>query len=254
MMNALIIEDDCNSLEVLKLLLNRDFSEINLLNPCTNAKDGKIAIQRFLPDLVFLDIELPDKTGFELLQEFDTIPFSIIFVSGHNHFAAEAFRWSALDYLVKPITAGLLAEAIEKSHQRRQLPHSSYQLQLLLDSLERTQRAKPLTKLALPTLSDIEFVNTTDIIRIEGEKNYSTFFLNDKRKITVSRNLGEFDKMLENSSFMRIQKSHLVNLAYVKKYIKADGGSVITSDGAEIPVSPTKRELLLSQMTMNSGW
>jgi two-component system, LytTR family, response regulator len=251
-MKALIIEDDSNNHEVLRLLLNQHFPEITLFPPCFNAEQGRLAILSLQPDLVFLDIELPDKSGFDLLRELEHINFEIIFVSGYQQFAAEAFRWSALDYLMKPITAELLSEAIEKMRKRQQMLGGSQQLQLLLENINSLQRAKPLSKLALPTSSDIEFVNINDIIRVEGDKNYSTFLLNDKRKITVSRTLGEFDKLLENSTFMRIQKSHLVNLVYVKKYVKSDGGWVQTADGAEIPVSPTKREQLLLQMTQGA--
>jgi two-component system LytT family response regulator len=136
-----------------------------------------------------------------------------------------------------------------KVEQRRQIPGTAQQLRLLLENMNSLQRAKPLAKLALPTSTDIEFVNISDIIRVEGEKNYSTFFLNDKRKITVSRTLGEYEKLLDKSTFMRIQKSHLVNLIYIKKYIKSDGGWVLTSDGAELPVSPLKREALLGELS-----
>jgi len=153
---------------------------------------------------------------------------------------------------VKPVTASLLREAIEKAENRRQLPGTAQQLRLLLENINSIQRARPLAKLALPTATDIEFVNISDVIRVEGDKNYSTFHLNDKRKITVSRTLGEYEKMLEATTFMRIQKSHLVNLIYIKKYIKSDGGWVLTADGAELPVSPLKRELLLGQLSFEA--
>ena len=253
MMTALIIEDDADSQEVLRLLLAQHFPQIRLLGQYYTAREGLSAIRAHSPQLVFLDIGLPDKTGFELLQEIDQVTFDLVFVSGHDQYAAQAFRWSALDFLVKPVTASLLREAIEKAESRRQLPGTAQQLRLLLENINSLQRAKPLAKLALPTATDIEFVNLSDVIRVEGEKNYSTFFLNDKRKITVSRTLGEYEKMLEATTFMRIQKSHLVNLIYIKKYIKSDGGWVLTADGAELPVSPLKREALLGQLGFGVG-
>ncbi len=251
MLRAISIEDDADNQEVLRLLLSQHFPQVQLIGQYYSAQSGIDGIRALRPDLVFLDVNLPDRSGIDLLREFETINFDIIFVTAHDHYAAEAFRWSALDYLLKPVTASLLREAIDKAEARRQLPGASAgQLRLLLENINSLQRAKPLAKLALPTTTDIEFVNISDVIRVEGEKNYSTFFLNDKRKITVSRTLGEYEKMLANTTFLRIQKSHLVNLIYVKKYIKSDGGWVLMADGAEVPVSPLKREGLLAQLSV----
>jgi two-component system, LytTR family, response regulator len=249
-MTAVIVEDDDDSQEVLRLLLTRDFPQIQLLGQFYTAQEGLEGIRRIKPALVFLDIALPDKSGFDLLRELNQIDFDIIFVSGYNEFAAQAFRWSALDFLLKPVTASLLREAIDKAESRRNPHNTNEQLRLLLENMSSLQRSKPLSKLALPTASDIEFVNISDVIRVEGDKNYSTFVLNDKRKITVSRTLGEYEKMLERTTFMRIHKSHLANLIYVKKYMKADGGWVLTADGAELPVSPAKRKDLLEQLSL----
>lgn len=248
-MTALIIEDDPDSQDVLKLLLEQQFPFIRVAAICASVQEGIKAIQVRQPELIFLDIALPDGTGFDLLREVGAGPFDIIFVSAHDHFAARAFRWSAVDYLVKPVTASLLREALEKVAARKQLPGASQQIRLLLENINSIQRAKPLAKLALATANDIEFVNIGDVIRVEGEKNYSTFFLNDKRRITVSRSLGEYEKMLEDTTLMRIQKSHIVNLVYVKKFVKSDGGWVMTADGAELPVSNLKREILLTRLT-----
>ena len=251
-MTAIIIEDEADNQEVLRLLLSQYFPNIHLLGQYFTAQEGLLALKTLQPELVFLDIGLPDMTGFELLHQLAEIPFGVVFVSAHEHHAAQAFRWSALDFLVKPVTATLLAEAIEKAEQRRTLPNTTQQLKLLLENINSLQKTKAIAKLALPTTSDIEFVQINDIIRIEGDKNYSTFFLMDKRKITVSRTLGEYEKMLEHSNFMRIQKSHIINLVHVKKFIKSDGGWVLTADGAEVPVSPLKRELLLLQLSFSA--
>ena len=251
MIKAILIEDDHDCQEVLRLLLTQHFPQIQILAQCYTAAEGLTAIGNLHPELVFLDINLPDQTGFELLRDTDSNPFEVIFISAHEHYAAQAFRWSALDFLVKPVTRSLLDEAIEKAEKRRQIPATTQQLRLLLENVSSIQRAKPLSKLALPTASDIEFVNIGDVIRIEGDKNYSTFFLTDKRKITVSRTLGEYEKMLDATTFMRIQKSHLVNLIYVKKYLKSDGGWVVMADGSELPVSPLKKEALLSQLSFS---
>jgi two-component system, LytTR family, response regulator len=227
-LKTIIIEDDSDSQYVLSTLLAEYFPHIVLLAQCYSAAEGEAAIKQMKPDLIFLDIDLGDKDAF----------------------AAQAFRWSAVDYLVKPVTLSLLSEALEKAERRLLIPNTIEQIRLLLENMNSLQRAKPLAKLALPTLNEIEFVNVNDIVRVEGEKNYSTFFLNDKRKITVSRTLGEYEKMLDGITFMRVQKSHLINLIYVKKYLKGDGGWVLTADGAEVPVSPLKRESLLSQLSM----
>lgn len=252
MIKAIIIEDDLDNQEVLRLLLMQHFHQIKILALCSSVAEGLAAIQKHQPDLLFLDINLPDKSGFDLLAAAGNIDFDVIFISAHQNYAAQAFRWSALDFLVKPITRSLLQEAIEKAERRRQIPASAQQLRLLLENINSVQRSKPLAKLALPTANDIEFVNIGEVVRIEGEKNYSTFFLTDKRKITVSRTLGEYEKMLDNTTFMRIQKSHLVNLLYVKKYLKSDGGWVAMADGSELPVSPLKREALLAQLSFNT--
>lgn len=249
-LKTIIIEDDSDSQYVLSTLLAEYFPHIVLLAQCYSAAEGEAAIKQMKPDLIFLDIDLGDKDAFQLLNTLENLNFEIIFVSGYANFAAQAFRWSAVDYLVKPVTLSLLTEALEKAERRLLLPNTIEQIRLLLENMNSLQRAKPLAKLALPTLNEIEFVNVNDIVRVEGDKNYSTFFLNDKRKITVSRTLGEYEKMLEGITFMRIQKSHLINLIYVKKYLKGDGGWVLTADGVEVPVSPLKREALLSQLSM----
>lgn len=249
-MTCIIIEDDPDSREVLRLLLDAHFPALSLLAQCATAAEGLLAIRALQPELVFLDIGLPDQNGFELLESLANINFELIFVSAHDHFAAQAFRWSAVDYLVKPVTASLLREAIERAERHRQMPGAAQQLRLLMENINSLQRSKPLAKLALPTSADIEFVNINDVIRVEGDKNYSTFYLNDKRKITVSRTLGEYEKMLDTTTFMRIQKSHLVNLIYIKKYIKGDGGWVAMADGAEVPVSPLKRDGLLDRLSV----
>jgi two-component system, LytTR family, response regulator len=251
-LNTIIIEDDRDSQYVLSTLLAQYFPQISLLAQCYNAAEGVAAIKQMKPDLIFLDIDLGDKSAFQLLESLEDLNFEIIFVSGYANFAAQAFRWSAVDYLVKPVTISLLGEALEKAERRLLMPNTIEQIQLLLENMNSLQRAKPLVKIALPTLNEIEFVNVNDIVRVEGDKNYSTFFLSDKRKITVSRTLGEYEKMLEGITFMRIQKSHLVNLIYVKKYLKGDGGWVLTSDGAQVPVSPLKRDALFSQLSMGA--
>jgi two-component system, LytTR family, response regulator len=249
MLTTIIIEDDFDSREVLRLLLSQHFPHIKILAQCATATEGLEAIRTLKPQLIFLDVNLPDKTGFDLLRETDHSTFETIFVSAFDHFAAQAFRWSALDFLVKPVTLSLLQEAIDKAERRRQQPAAVEQMRQLLDNINSLQLNKRINKLALPTTADIEFVNLNDIIRVEGDKNYSTFVLNDKRKITVSRTLAEYERLLENTTFMRVQKSHLANLMYVKKYLKGDGGWILMADGSEIPVSPLKREELLERLS-----
>jgi two-component system, LytTR family, response regulator len=249
MFTAIIVEDDFDSAEVLRMLLNQYFPHITLLAHCGTVAEGLAAIHTLKPNLVFLDIQLPDKSGFDLLRETDHSAFDTIFVSSHDHLAAQAFRWSALDFLVKPITPSHLREAITKAEHRRQIPATNEQIRLLLENVNSLQRARPLAKLALATTAEIEFVNINDVVRIEGDKGYSTFVLNDKRKIMVSRTLGDYEKMLDTTMFMRVQKSHLVNLVYVKKYIKGDGGWILMADGTEVPISPLKREDLLGRLS-----
>ncbi len=247
-MNALIIEDELDNQEVLRLLLSQYHPDIALKAQCYTAQAGLVAISEHQPQLVFLDIGLPDMTGFDMLSQLDNIDFGVVFVSAHEQHAAQAFRWSALDFLVKPVTPTLLSEAIAKAKRAMADSNTSKQLSLLLDHVKSLQKSKPLSRLALPTANDIEFVDIETVIRIEGEKNYSTFYLGDKRKITVSRTLGEYEKILAGTTFMRIQKSHIVNLVHVRKFVKSDGGWITTTDGAELPVSPLKRDELLEQL------
>ena len=248
-MTAIIIDDEADNQEVIRILLAKIYPEINVVGQYYTATEGQQGILVHQPDLVFLDIGLPDKSGFDLLRELDEIKFSVIFVSAHEQYAAQAFRWSAVDFLVKPVTESLLREAVEKAVEHRKRPSSDHQLRMLLENISSFQKTKTISKLALPTVSDIEFVHVKEIIRIEGDKNYSTFYLSDKRKITVSKTLGEYEKMLENTSFMRIQKSHIVNMVHIKRFIKGDGGWVLTTDGAEVPVSPLKKDALLAQLS-----
>lgn len=253
MLSAVLIEDDLDSRLALRLLLTQHFHHIHLVAECNTAQEGAHAIAFYQPDLVFLDVALPDKNGFELLSSLPKINFGLIFVSAHAHFADKAFRWSAIDYLVKPITVALLHEAIQKAEAQMHRSVFEKQLQLLLEHVNSLQGVKSLAKLALHTATDIEFVNIGDVVRVESDKNYSTFFLNDKRSITVSRTLGEYEKMLAGTSFMRVQKSHLVNLMYVKKYIKTEGGFLVMADGVQLPVSPLKKDEVMVRLSAGIG-
>jgi two-component system LytT family response regulator len=241
-MNAIIVDDEITVRNTIKALLTGNFPEITLLASVGTIEDGHKAILKFNPELVFLDIELPDGTGFDLLKKFVQIPFKIIFVTGHNEYAIDAIKVSALDYILKPLDTEELTNAVVKARAIISNEEQQLKFQALNENL---QNRKVLKKIILHTSDHLQLVSLSDIIRAEADSNYTRFFLSGNRKIMVSRTIKEFEALLSSSGLIRVHQSHMVNLGFVDKFFKKDGGYLLLKDGVKIPVSPNMKKQVL---------
>jgi len=244
MLKAVIVDDEPYCCEALVTLLE-DFSNIEIKAVCHSAAEAITAIEKQKPDVVFLDVEMPRMNGFEMLEQLPSVNFEIIFTTSYDQYAVKAIRFSALDYLLKPVDAAELEEAIQKLVRRSQNSVHE-QLELLLQKIH--QPLKPVNKIALPTMEGLQMISIDSIISCESESNYTTLFLKNKRKIIVSRTLKEMEELLEDYSMLRVHRCYLVNLNEVEKYIKGEGGYLIMSDGSTMDVSKSRKEILMQKL------
>lgn len=243
MINAILIDDEEHCRESLTIQLARYCPEVSLLAACASAAEGLKAIERGHPDLVFLDVEMPRMNGFELLQQFTPIPFEVIFTTGYDAYAIKAIRFSALDYLLKPIDKDELIRAIAKIHAKP-VPTINQQFDILLEKL--SDKPVKLQKIALPSLEGFELVQLESILRCEADSNYTYVYLKTGRKLLVSRTLKEIEELLEGHSFLRVHHSHVVNLNEIERYVRGEGGYLIMSDNSSVTVSRSRKEALLT--------
>ncbi len=245
MIRAVIIDDEKDSVEFIHSIINEYTSDIDVVGEAYSVKQGTALIRKEKPELLFLDVEMPAGTGVNLLENFTEKDCHVIFITAFNHYGIQAIKFSAIDYILKPIHIKEFLEAIEKVNEIIAPENNiSNRLSALMENLHS---ASPV-KIAVASSSGIEYVVTNNIIRIEADRCYSTLHLKEGNNIIVSRNLGEFQELLLDKNFSRPHHSHLINLAYVKKYIRADGGSILMTDGSYIPVSKSKKELFLAKM------
>jgi two-component system LytT family response regulator len=245
MIKAIIIDDETHCRKTLDILLKEYCPEVQVLAQCDNGENGAEAIKRLEPDLVFLDIEMPHVNGFEMLEQFSEIHFAVIFITGYDQYAIKAFRFSSLDYLLKPINGDELKRAVQKVSQPVYYPLPQ-QLEILLQKLR--QQPPLIHKIALPTMEGLQLVSVDSIISCISDSNYTILLLKDKQKITISRTLKETEELLEEHSFLRVHNSNIVNLNEISKYIKGEGGYLIMSDGSAVDVSRSRKESLLKKL------
>ncbi len=235
-MRAVIIDDEQRARNYLKGIITDQFQNIDIVGEAEGVSSGFDLILKTDPDLLFLDVQMQDGTGFDILKKINRSKYNVIFVSAYDRFAITAIKFSAVDYLLKPVEVDDLAEALAKIENAGKRNDVQQKLDLLLNNINRIE------KIALPSLNGIEFVKLIDIVRCESDNNYTTFYLRNKEKIVVSRTLKEYEDMLESKGFFRTHKSHIINLSYLKKYIKGEGGTVIMEDGSEVAVSRRRKE------------
>lgn len=247
MIKAIIIEDEQRNRDYLYSLLSTHFKNINVLAVCKNAEEGKAAIDGVHPDLVFSDIELENRSVFDMLQKLATIDFEIIFTTAYEKYAIQAIKFSALDYLLKPFSLGDLSEAVNHYLQKQNKKQNSHQFEALFHNLKNMQ--KDSKKIALPTLSGLIVIPVNEIIRCEANVNYTTFFFAGKNKMIVAKTLKEFEELLNEYDFIRIHNSHLINLHHVKNYTKGEGGIVLMADGSQVDVSRRKKDEFLKRLS-----
>ena len=242
-MKAVIIDDESSGRKAVRNFIAKYTSDIEVVDEADNVKNGLGSILLHQPEVVFLDIRMPDGTGFDLLEKLPQINFQVIFVTAYEQHAVRAFKYSAVDYLLKPLSPDDFIEAVLKLKKESKLNEIEQKVELLL------KNNKKLEKIALPTSTGLKMISISDIIRCESDDNYTNFYLVDKTKILVSRTLKEYDELLSDQEFYRTHKSHLVNLKFIKEYIKGEGGYVLLKDGSNVEVSRRKKEGLLQVLT-----
>ena len=245
MIKAIIVDDEQYCCETIASLLEDNCPEVELLGIYHNGADALPAIRQHSPSLVFLDVEMPKMNGFEMLEQLVYINFDIIFTTSYDQYALKAIRFSAIDYLLKPIDREELQIAVQKVVQRSQRTITQ-QVEILMQKLH--QPAKSINKIALPTMEGLQMILVNSIISCEADSNYTILLLKGNKKVIVSTTLKEIEESLEDYSFARVHRSYLVNLNEVEKYIKGEGGYLIMSDGSNIDVSRNKKENLLKKL------
>ena len=245
MLKAIIVEDEPYCCEILAAMLESDCPDVKIVNICNNAKDALTAIRQQSPDLVFLDVEMPKMNGFEMLEQLPSVNFEIIFTTSYDQYALKAIRFSAIDYLLKPVDQEELIKAIAKVSRRSQKPIAQ-QLEILMQKIH--QPSTPINKIAMPTMEGLQMIPVDSIISCESDSNYTILLLKNKKKIIVSRTLKEIEELLEEHSFIRVHRCYLANMNEVEKYVKGEGGYLVMSDGSSIDVARNKKELLLKKL------
>lgn len=248
MIKTILVDDEPNCCEALSLLLNAYCPEVQIVGVCHSGESALSSILLQKPDLVFLDIEMPQMNGFQLLENIPKINFDLIFTTSYDQYAIQAIRFSALDYLLKPVDREELQKAVQKVGQRLFYP-VPFQLEILLQKLKHPAAIQ---KIALPTMEGLQMIPIDSIISCVSDSNYTIFMLKGKQKVIVSRTLKEIDEMLTEYSFLRVHHSYLVNLNEVNKYIKGEGGYLVMSDGSTIDVSRRRKEMLLKRLVPGS--
>ncbi len=246
MLKAIIIDDEQHCIERLKTLL-QDFcaGSVKVTGTFQSVDEGAAAIENLKPELVFLDVELNRQTGFDLLRKLKQVDFEIIFTTAYDKYAVQAFRFSAIDYLLKPIDAGDLQQAVDKAGKKKPAEEMLKRFDSLLHNVTGQHESK---KIMVPTSKGFELLELSDIIRCESNINYTILFLKNRQKIVVAKTLKEFEELLESYHFYRVHNSHLVNLHCIKAYKKGRGGVVVMSDSSEIEVSTRRKEEFLRKL------
>lgn len=235
---VLIIDDENRTRDFVKKMIDSFQLDLEVFTDGENVETGIEAINRIQPDIVFLDIQMPDGTGFDVLNSLETKRFEVIFITAYQEYAIKAIKFSALDYILKPIDAEELHSAILTAIDSVDFKKEDLQYEALENNIQPGNRRK----LVLKTQECVYIVDLIEIIRCEADKNYTFFFLNNGKKILVSRTLKDFETMLNGYGFFRIQQSHLINLDYLDRYDKHQGGAIIMKDGSALPLSPAKKD------------
>jgi two-component system LytT family response regulator len=249
-MRAIIVDDEVTSSEVLEKLITHYLPQLEIVAICSKPTEALKQIQALQPDLLFLDIEMPEMNGFELLEKVPHISFDIIFTTAHSQYGIKAIQFSAIDYLLKPIDTDELTAAYERVVEHRKFSSPFEKIKLLLENIQLFNNNNPFARIALPTMEGLKFIFATDIVRCMSTNNYTYIFLNNGEKILVSKTLKEMEHMLSTPAFCRVHNSHLINLKYVSKLLKGDSNVIIMSDNAEVEVSRRKKDELIKTLNL----
>jgi two-component system, LytTR family, response regulator len=240
MIKAILIDDERNSLEMLEWLLNTYCPEVSIAAMCESGEQGIQAIRQHQPDVVFLDIEMPKMNGFEMLEKIGDINFEIVFATAYDKFAVKAFRYAALNYLLKPVDPDELQATVGRLRQKTASP-SKEQMDLLFQSLLHREK-QPVDRIALSTGDGLVFAQTKDIAYCRAESNYTHVVMANGQKILVAKTLKEIDETLSGKDFFRVHNSFLVNINHISKFVRGDGGYILMPDNTQITISRSKRD------------
>lgn len=246
MITALLIDDDGNLRNGMKGLLGMYATDIEIVGEADSVKSGIMAIEYHQPNVIFLDIQLGDGTGFDILEQMaqkrGSINSHVVFITAHEQYAVKAFRFSALDYLLKPVDPEDLLHVVDKIKKVLNENESFAHIDLLLENIRK--KVDTFKRIALSTAEGIHLFEVSDIIRLESQDNYTKFYIKNNKPVLISKTLKEYEDLLSEQGFERIHQSHLINLAYLKSYIKKDGGYAIMADNSHLPISQRKKERL----------
>ena len=246
MIKTVIVEDELKSRDMLAAMIIKITPELDIVGLAGNVSEAEKLIRELKPELVFLDISMPDGSGFDLLEKVSGQKFELIFATASDQHAIRAIKFSACDYLLKPIDMDELKLAVEKVVQKKQSVPNMENLQFLIQHLRRAD--DNFQKITLPTGNAYEIVNVKDIVRCEADGSYTTFYLSDKRKLMISAGLKHYEELLPENDFIRVHHHHLINMQHVLRFLKEDGGYAVMSDGSKIEISRRKKEAFMEKL------
>ncbi|MBO9202568.1 MULTISPECIES: LytR/AlgR family response regulator transcription factor [Niastella] len=248
---AVIIDDERKNVDNVSALLAAYCPQVNVVGTAFDAPTGRQVILQLQPQLVFLDIQMPGESGFDLLRSLNRYNFEVIFITAYDMYGIQAVKFAALDYLLKPVNIAELQQAVDKAIARLQSKNQELQLENLVQLLQRQQH-KEEHRIALPVLKETRFVYTRDIIRCEASNNYSRFFMTDGEELLVSRPIFEYEEILKEYGFLRCHQSHLVNKKFIKSWVKDDGQFLLLQNGMQVPISRNKKDMLARALRSDS--
>jgi two-component system LytT family response regulator len=246
-LRTILVDDEPRGITSLQKLLQMNCPDVDIVATSTNVDEAAEKIKNLQPDLIFLDIAMPVKNGFELLKELKGSNFEVIFVTAHNQFMIEAFHFSAIDYLLKPVEDDLLVDAVNRAKKRIEEKSGNKNIETFLHNLRQKQTPQKM-RLCIPSLKGFQVIELDDILYAESLGNYTNLYFSNKLMVCTSKPMHEYERLLEDAGFVRIHKSILVNLLHVKEYLRGEGGSVILSNCKEVEVARRKKDLLISKM------
>ncbi|MBI1307551.1 MAG: response regulator [Bacteroidetes bacterium] len=246
MLRAVIIDDEAHGREGLEALLQTYVKDVSVVATADSVASGVKAIEKNQPDIVFLDIEMPKRDGFALFEAFNPVNFEVIFTTAHEQYALKAFRTTAIDYLLKPIDVKLLQEAVDKAREKRQKEKVNKNFEVFVSNMKNGGSHH---QIAISSSDGLLFIKIDNIIYLRGDGAYTYFFLKTGERITVSKNLKEYEELLSDYDFFRVHKSFLIHLVEMKKYVRGEGGYVVMSNGDTVDVSKRRKESFLAALS-----
>lgn len=246
MLKTIIIDDEKSGRDLLQLMLTKNCPQVEVIAQAQSVEQGVKAIEEHKPDLVFLDVELGDGTGFDVLTKLNDHNFSVVFVTAYNQYATRAFKYSALDYLLKPVDEPELIDAVKRVQDSQSDRDLKSQITRFMEQYKPSIAQNSPGKLGISSLDGYEFIDISTITRCEADGKYTTCYLTDGHRIVSSRSIKEFEEQLTDHNFFRVHHSYLINLKFIKKYYKGRGGYVIMNDEVSVPVAERKKEEFLN--------